>query len=410
MKQPAFDVVVYGASSFAGQIVVNYLLQTYGLDSSLRWAAAGRSQSKLEAVRESLGKQGRKLELRIADAADEPALHALCAQARVIISTVGPYDLYGSTLLKVCAETGTDYCDLTGEARWVKRMSDAYHDTACASGARIIHSCGFDSLPSDMGVFFLQQCAMQQFGEYCTRVKFRAKAADGSFSGGTVATMLNENKVLAENPGLEKELENPYYICPRGYRNSTPQHRVNSAEYDDDFNCWIAPFIMAAINEPVVFRSNATANHPYGKDFTYNEAMLTAPGFKGRLVASAIAGAMKGFMAATRNDLLRGLLARHVLPAPGEGPDAAAQEKGFYDIRIFGETKSGQQLMVKVTGDRDPGYGSTAKMLAEAGICLAMDIPKEQHGGGSWSSASVFGQEFIDRLCSNAGMTFELLE
>lgn len=409
MSQPQFDLVIYGATSFVGQIVLEYMLQRYGVDGEISWAAAGRSWEKLQRVRDGLGAEAGELSLLVADAGDEGALRTMCEQARVIVSTVGPYDLYGSTLVKVCAETGTDYCDLTGEARWVRRMSELYHETAQASGARLVHSCGFDSLPSDMGVYFLQQHAQASFGEYCRRVAFRAKAADGAFSGGTVATMLNERKFLAEHPHLQDELEDPYYLCPPGYRNSTAQHRVSSAEYDEDFGCWIAPFIMAPINEPVVMRSQALAGNPYGEAFTYNEGMLTAPGLKGRMIAATVATAMKAFNGATGITGLRNLLARHVLPSPGEGPSKAAQEKGFYDIRLFGETPSGHTLQVKVTGDRDPGYGSTAKMLAEAGICLARDITQRQQGG-SWSSAIVFDQGFIDRLCDNAGMTFELLE
>jgi short subunit dehydrogenase-like uncharacterized protein len=410
MKAHKYDVVVYGATSFAGQITVKYLLDTYGLDQSVKWAAAGRSLAKLESVRKELGDAAFELELLVADAEDEAALAAICTQTRVVISTVGPYDLYGSTLIKACVEAGTDYCDLTGEIRWVRRMFEQYGEAAERSGARIVNSCGFDSLPSDMGVFYLQQHAHQQLGSYCSRVSFRAKAADGAFSGGTVATMLNEYKVLAENPGLEAEVSDPYYGCPPGYRNDTAQHRVNSAEYDEDFECWAAPFIMAAINEPVVFRSNALADNRYGKDFRYNEAMLTSPGSKGKVVASMISGAMRGFAGATKNKFMRGVLARHVLPAPGEGPSIEAQEKGFYDLRLFGETAAGETLQVKVTGDRDPGYGSTAKMLAEAGVCLAQDIGKGDKPGGFWTPASVFDEVLIERLCEKAGMTFEVLE
>lgn len=410
MTQPSFDIIVFGATSFAGQIVNRYLLDTYGIGNGVSWAIAARSEEKLLRVREELGESAAFLATIVADAEDEAALTAMCKKTRVVISTVGPYDLYGSTLVKVCAATGTDYCDLTGEIRWVRRMAELYGASAAASGARIIHSCGFDSLPSDMGVYFLQQQAMSSYGEYCWRVKFRAQAASGAFSGGTVATMLNENKVLAANPELAQELENPYYICPPAYKNNTPQHRVTSAEYDEDFESWIAPFIMAAINEPVVMRSNAQAANRYGEDFTYNEAMITGPGVKGRMIAATVSGLMKAFTAGTQNTLMRGLLERYLLPSPGEGPSQEAQEKGFYDIRLFGETKGGQQLVVQVTGDRDPGYGSTAKMLAEAGICLAQDISKAECGGGSWSPATVFGQQFIDRLCSKAGMSFEIFE
>ena len=410
MKTPEFDVVIYGATSFAGQIVTQYFFQTYGLSQAVNWAMAGRSLEKLTSVRAELGAGAVSVPIIVADAEDETALKAMCEQARVVISTVGPYDLYGSTLIKACVETGTDYCDLTGEIRWVRRMTELYDAKARETGARIINSCGFDSLPSDMGVYFLQQKSLERFGEYCTRVKFRAKAADGAFSGGTVATMLNETKVLAANPALEQELANPYYICPAGYSNNTPQHPVSHAQYDKDFDCWVAPFIMAAINEPVVFRSNALADNLYGEDFTYNEAMMTMPGSKGKLVAKLVSGVMKGFAGATKNNFMRGLLERHVLPAPGEGPSPEAQEKGFYDLRFFGATKQGKTLTVQVTGDRDPGYGSTAKMLSEAALALALDITQEDQPGGFWTPATVFDQGLIDRLCDKAGMSFRVMD
>jgi short subunit dehydrogenase-like uncharacterized protein len=410
MSTPKFDIVIYGATSFAGQIVTKYLMKTYGLNQTVSWAVAGRSIEKLTTVRDALGAGAENLLMIVADAEDEAALKSMCEQGKVVISTVGPYDLYGSTLIKACVETGTDYCDLTGEIRWVRRMVELYDAKARETGARIINSCGFDSLPSDMGVYFLQKKALEQYGEYCLRVKFRAKAADGAFSGGTVATMLNETKVLAANPALEQELADPYYICPAGYSNATPQYPVSQAQYDKDFDCWIAPFIMAAINEPVVFRSNALANDIYGDDFSYNEAMMTMPGFKGKMVAKLVSGVMKGFTGATKNTFMRGLLERHVLPAPGEGPSPEAQEKGFYDLRFFGETKQGKTLVVQVTGDRDPGYGSTAKMLSEAALALSQGISKQDQAGGFWTPATVFDQGLIDRLCDRAGMTFTVLD
>jgi short subunit dehydrogenase-like uncharacterized protein len=410
MSTSTFDIVIYGATSFAGQIVTKYLMKTYGLNQTVTWAMAGRSLEKLTTVRDCLGEGALNITMIVADAEDEAALTLMCEQTRVVISTVGPYDLYGSTLIKACVETGTDYCDLTGEIRWVRRMVELYDAKARETGARIINSCGFDSLPSDMGVYFLQQKALEQYGEYCSRVKFRAKAADGAFSGGTVATMLNETKVLAANPALEQELADPYYICPAGYANTTAQYPVSQAQYDTDFDCWIAPFIMAAINEPVVFRSNALANNLYGDDFSYNEAMMTMPGFKGKLVAKLVSGVTKGFTGATKNAFMRGLLERHVLPAPGEGPSLEAQQKGFYDLRIFGATRQGKTLVVQVTGDRDPGYGSTAKMLSEAALALAFDISKDNTSGGFWTPATVFDQGLIDRLCEKAGMSFGVMD
>ena len=190
MKSTSFDLVVFGATSFVGQILCRYLLKQFGVGDELRWAAAGRSQEKLEQLRQSLGRRAAKLPLLVADAADEASLRELCARTRVIVSTVGPYALYGEPLIKVCASTGTDYCDLTGEVHWIRRMIKRYEDAAHKSGARIVHCCGFDSIPSDLGVFFLQREAMRRFGRPCERVTMRVRAMRGGVSGGTAATMM----------------------------------------------------------------------------------------------------------------------------------------------------------------------------------------------------------------------------
>ncbi len=408
MSAPQFDVIVFGATSFVGKILVRYLVDTDPETSPLAWAAAGRSAQKLEALKASLGPAATELPLIVADAHDETALARLCEQAAVVISTVGPYDLYGDTLVKVCAETGTDYCDLTGEVRWMRRMLQAHEATARETGARIVHACGFDSLPSDMGVWFLQQHAMQEFGEYCSQVKMRVMAASGAFSGGTIATLLNESKAMAENPALFRELRNPYALCPPGYTNTTRQHRVTSAEYDAELGKWITPFVMAAVNEPVVLRSHALLGNRYGEHFTYNEAAVTGRGAAGRLKATGMSGVGKLFLGATAIPMLRGLLQRYVLPSPGEGPDEAAQLKGFYVLKFLGKTDSGRSLQVKVTGDRDPGYGSTAKMVAQCGISLAHDISAAEKPGGFWTPATVFDDRLIERLRGLAGMSFEV--
>ncbi|UCG72843.1 MAG: saccharopine dehydrogenase NADP-binding domain-containing protein [Chromatiales bacterium] len=408
MSAPSFDIIVFGATSFVGQILARYLVETYPEAGDLAWAAAGRSAAKLEELRSSLGSAATELPLIVADAHDQAALTRLCEQAAVVVSTVGPYDLYGDTLVKVCAETGTDYCDLTGEVRWMRRMLQAHEQTAQDSGARIVHACGFDSLPSDMGVAFLQQQAMQHFGEYCSQVHMRVVAASGAFSGGTIATLLNESKALAENPALIRELRNPYALCPPGYSNPTRQHRITSAEFDHELGKWITPFVMAAVNEPVVLRSHALLGNPYGEHFTYNEAAVTGRGISGRMKATGMSAFGKLFLGATTNRTLRGLLQRHVLPAPGEGPDEDAQRRGFFVLKFLGRTDSGRSLQTKVTGDRDPGYGSTAKMLGQCAVSLAHDITEAERPGGFWTPATIFDDRLVERLRGLAGMSFEL--
>jgi short subunit dehydrogenase-like uncharacterized protein len=409
MSAPSLHVVAFGATSFVGQILCRYLLDQFGVDGELRWAAAGRSQTKLEALRESLGPEARTLPLLVADAADDDALRKLCGSTRVVVSTVGPYALHGEPLVKACAESGTDYCDLTGEVQWIRRMLQRHEAAARRSGARIVHCCGFDSIPSDLGVHFLQREATSRFGAPCTRVKMRVKAMRGSFSGGTVASLMNLVKEAAADPALRKELADPYSLCPAGTAATVRQPEVRGVEFDADFQAWVAPFVMGAINTRIVHRTNALSGHAYGADFTYDEAMLTGRGMKGQLAGAATVAGLGGFMLAGALAPLRSALERFVLPQPGEGPSPAAQRSGFFDLRFVGTAADGRQVRTKVAGDRDPGYGSTSKMLGQAAACLALDIAKGSPSGGFWTPATIFGDRLIERLRSAAGLTFERL-
>jgi len=410
MKSPSHDLTVFGATSFVGQILARYLFAQFGAHDGLKWALAGRSEQKLQRLRGSLGPKAARLPIVVADAADADALEALCGQTRVVISTVGPYALYGEPLIKACAETGTDYCDLTGEAQWIRRMIDGYEKAARKSGARIVHSCGFDSIPSDLGVHFLQQQAIERFGEPCSRVKMRVKAMRGGFSGGTVASVLNLIKEASSNPALRKELANPYSICPEGYAPEVRQPNVTSAQFDADFDAWVAPFVMSAINTRIVQRSNALSKQAYGADFAYDEAVLTGRGLQGRLAATGMTAGLAGFMVAGAIPPARWALERFVLPGPGEGPSAEAQKTGFFDLRFLGQTADGRSIRTRVTGDRDPGYGSTAKMLGQAGTCLAQDLGNSGVKGGFWTPATIFGDRLVARLIKHSGLTFEVLD
>ncbi|MES3024509.1 MAG: saccharopine dehydrogenase NADP-binding domain-containing protein [Pseudomonadota bacterium] len=405
MSSPAhYDVIVFGATSFVGQILCRVLSEQCA--GQFTWAAAGRSQAKLEAVRAQLGAAGAGLPLIVADAASAADMRALCAQARLVVSTVGPYALYGEQLVQSCAAGGTDYCDLTGEVQWVRRMIERYEDTARATGARIVHCCGFDSIPSDLGVHFLQREARERFGQPCTSIKMRVKAMAGTVSGGTAASLVNIAKEAAADPALRRELADPYSICPPGHGFSARQNPAAGAEYDADFATWTAPFLMAGINTRVVHRSNALLEAAYGKDFTYDEATMA----KGWLRAQGFTLGIGAFMLGLGVAPLRGVIEKRVLPQPGEGPSLEAQAKGFFDFRFVGKTAQGQQLRVKVTGDRDPGYGSTAKMLAQAAACLLLDVPRSERGGGFWTPATVFGDKLIARLEAHAGLRFSVLE
>lgn len=409
MSTTQYDLVVFGATSFVGQILCRYLLDTFGTNGDLRWAAAGRSQSKLEQVRNALGDVAADLDLLIADAADENSLSALCAQTNTIVSTVGPYALYGEPLVKACAESGTHYCDLTGEVQWIPQMISRYELAAKASGARIVHCCGFDSIPSDLGVYFLQQQANERFNAPCNTVKMRVKAAKGGLSGGTVASMINVTREAVADPSLRRQLADPYALCPTDHGFKARQANVTFAEFDADFGAWAAPFIMAGINTRVVHRSNALQRNAYGSDFRYDEAMLTGKGWRGRLTASGMAIGIGAFLAGVALAPTRYVLEKFVVPKPGEGPSPEDQQNGYYDIRFVGRTANDEKLTVKVTGKGDPGYGSTAKMLGQAAACLALDIPA-QTPGGFWTPASLLGDALLTRLQQHADLSFTVLD
>ena len=408
MSTPSYDLVAFGATSFVGKILCRYLWEEFGAQGGMRWGLAGRSKAKLEELRSSLGAKAGTLPLIVADAADESSLGKLCASTRVVASTVGPYALYGEPLVRICAESGTDYCDLSGEVQWIRRMLQRYEATARKSGARVVHCCGFDSIPSDMGVHFLQRQAMKQLGVPCKQVKMRVKVMRGEFSGGTVASLMNVVKEAAADPTLRGQLADPYSLCPVGSAPKVRQPDIKSAEFDVDFGAWVAPFVMSAINTRIVQRTNALSEQAYGADFTYDEAVLMGRGLKGRFAATALAAGLSGFMLAAALRPARAALER-LLPKPGEGPSPEAQRKGFFDLRFFGTTADGRQIRTKITGDRDPGYGSTGKMLGQAAACLALDVDKVPTPGGFWTPATIFGDRLIQRLTAHSGLTFELV-
>lgn len=405
---PRFSLVVFGATGFVGRILCQYLLNQVGVNESVKWAIAGRSQAKLEALVSALGPNAKGLPQIVADAADAASLRHLCAQTQVVISTVGPYALYGEPLVKVCAETGTDYCDLTGEPQWVRQMIHRYGASAQQSGARIIHCCGFDSIPSDLGVYYLQQQAKQTFGQPCDRVKMRVKAAQGGVSGGTAASGINVIKEAGTDAALRQELGDPYSLCPDGRSSSQHPPPLIPVQYDEDSQGWVSPFVMAAINTRIVLRSNALLNYAYGQHFQYDEAVPTGPDATGWLAAQGLSIGLSGLAAAMAFSPMRWLLENTIIPKSGEGPSPASQEAGFYDLRFWGTTPSGQKMQVKVTGDRDPGYGSTSKLLGQAGLCLAQDFPPSAKAGGFWTPAAMFGEVLIERLVKAAGLTFEV--
>jgi short subunit dehydrogenase-like uncharacterized protein len=408
MARKSFDLILHGATSFVGQITARHLVERHGVDGDLRWAISGRSPERLGALRDMLGRRAAELPILLADADDAEALHALCARTHVVASTVGPYALHGSPLVAACAATGTDYCDLTGEVQWVRRMISRHERAARASGARIVHCCGFDSLPSDLGVHVLQREALARFGQPLARVRMRVRTMRGGFSGGTIASLLNVVDEARRDPALRRALADPYVLCPPSRSARPRQPEVRLPQRDPDSGDWAAPFVMAAINTRVVHRSNALGGHAYGKDFEYDEAVSTGPGLKGRAAAAAIAGGLAAGLLAGALPPTRALLQRFVLPAPGEGPSPLAQQQGRWDLRFFGSGPDQAPLALRVTGDRDPGYGSTGKMFGEAAIALASDRGRKRAPGGFWTPASLLGDVLVERLQAHAGVRFEL--
>jgi short subunit dehydrogenase-like uncharacterized protein len=406
MNSKPHDLIVFGATGFTGRLVAEYLHTTYGVGRDVKWAMAGRSLDKLKRVREELG-IGEDLTLLVADASDTAALKKLVAQTRVVITTVGPYQLYGNELVAACAEAGTDYVDLCGEPGWMAQQIPVLQKPAAASGARIVFSCGFDSIPFDLGVVFLQHEAMQRLGEPLVRVHGRVKTMKGTFSGGTAASLLATMEAVGRDRSLIKTLGNPFALVP-GFKGPR-QPNDGLAEYDELAKAWTAPFVMAPINTKNVHRTHALRGHPWGTDFVYSERMLTGKGSKGEQRAKKMARNTK-----IQNVLLaigptRALIRRFALPKPGEGPNQHQRETGHYEVLFLGQTASGQTLSASVKGDRDPGYGSTCKLIAESALCLIQDVNHQMAPGGVWTPGAAMGLTLQRRLQAKAGLTFALL-
>lgn len=387
MTDRQFDIIVYGASGFTGRLVAEYMHQQYG--RSVNWAMAGRNQAKLADVRAEMG-ISEETPLVVADADDAASLAAMAASTKVLLTTVGPYQLYGSDVVAACVAAGTDYVDLSGEPGWMHDTIAAHDAAAKASGARIVHSCGFDSIPFDLGVYYVQQAAQEKFGTPCSQIRGRVRAMNGEFSGGTAASLGATMAALAKNPDLLAVLANPFSLA-NGHQG--PEQPADNAPYEDEATgMWVAPFIMAPINTKNVHRSNALLGHAYGKDFLYDEMMVTGAGDEGKAMAEFVA---------TTNPL-----EGDDVPQPGEGPDKASREAGNYDVLFIGTSASDERIEAAVGGDLDPGYGSTSKMIAESAMCLLQD--SDGVAGGVLTPAAAMGEKLITRLVDKAGLYFKI--
>ncbi|AJA09153.1 saccharopine dehydrogenase [Sphingopyxis fribergensis] len=384
-----FDIIVYGATGFTGRLVAEYLAEHYaGRKDAPKWAMAGRSAAKLAEVRDLIGAPT-DTPLIVADASDPASLDGMAARAQVILTTVGPYQLYGSPLVAACVKAGTAYADLCGEPGWMREMIDEHQDAAKASGARITFSCGFDSIPFDLGVLFLQAEAVRRHGKPAPRVKGRVRKMAGSASGGTIASLTETMKAIARKPSLALLLKSSFALTPGFEGPSQPTGLI--PEYDSATGTWTAPFVMAAINTKNVHRTNFLLGHAWGADLVYDEMMMTTIGDAGKAMAEAIAKANPFGEAKLQ---------------PGEGPSKEERENGFYDILFVGEYPDGTSVRASVQGDRDPGYGSTSKMLAETGIALLANKGE----GGVWTPGALLGDALIARLTEHAGLTFQIEE
>ncbi|KKI21666.1 saccharopine dehydrogenase family protein [Sphingomonas sp. Ag1] len=379
-----FDVIVYGATGYTGRLVAEYIALTY--PAGVRWAMAGRSLSKLEEVRGEMGISA-DVPLVTANADDPASLRAMCERTKVVISTVGPYQLYGSDLVAACAATGTAYVDLCGEPAWMRQMIDAHDAEAKRTGARIVFSCGFDSIPFDLGVLTLQEAAVARFGRPAPRVKCRVRTMKGTFSGGTAASLKATLAAAAKDPSLVPLLASPFALTPGHKGPHQPTGLI--PEYDSTIESWVAPFVMAPINTKNVHRTNFLLGQRYGDDFVYDEMVVTGLGEMGKAAAEALTK-LNPF-------------ADNKGPKPGEGPTKEERESGHYDVLFIGLMPDGTRIDAVVTGDRDPGYGSTSKMLAESAMCLIEDVAGE---GGIWTPGALMGEPLRKRLIARAGMTF----
>lgn len=382
MAKKEFDLIVYGATGFTGRLVVEYLVQR-GISG---WAMAGRNTAKLAEVRDLIGAP-KETPLVEADASNPSSLKAMCERTRCVLTTVGPYQLYGSDLVAACAAAGTDYLDLNGEPAWARQMIDAHEAAAKKSGARIILSAGFDSIPFDLGVWFLQQEAIKKFGSPAPRVKGRVRKMQGGASGGTMASMKATFKASFKDPSILSLLNNPFALTPGFEGPSQPSGMV--PEYDKELGVWAAPFVMAPINTKNVHRTNMLLSHQYGSDFVYDEMMLTTLGEAARALVDAAAKA-NPFSG-------KGL-------KPGDGPSKEERETGFYDVVFTGIYPDGRKIVTSVYGDRDPGYGSTSKMISEAALALL----ETKSVGGVFTPGGVIAAPLVERLQKYAGLKFKV--
>jgi short subunit dehydrogenase-like uncharacterized protein len=395
------DLVLYGATGFVGKLTAEYLARS--APEGARIGLGGRSREKLERVRDGLGARAAEWPLVVADSGDATALHELASRTSAVATTVGPYRKYGLKLVDACATAGTHYADLTGEVLFMRDTIRMFDSVARESGARIVHNCGFDSIPFDLGVFLLHEAAGELLDTTTVVTRLR-----GGFSGGTLDSMKGMIDEVRSDRSLMKVLGDPYSLSPdRSAEPDLGDERDRSGiELMEEYGGWMAPFVMARINTRVVRRSNALLGHAYGRRFRYREVMRTGPGVVGRAKALGVAGGLGAMAGGLALPPTRFVMDR-VLPSPGEGPSDDMVRNGFFEIEIHATAaESGEKWVAKVAAKGDPGYGATSVMLGEAGLCLALDGEKLPGQGGVLTPATGCGEALVERLRA-AGQTFE---
>lgn len=393
-----FDLIIWGATGFTGNLVCDYISKNYN-ERELRWAIAGRNEKKILKLQQKLKIDDSRT--IIADSSDKDSLVKMVKKSKVVCTTVGPYAKYGTNLVEACIEGETNYCDITGETQWIRRIIDRFHTKAKEKNIKIINSCGFDSIPSDMGVFYSQKIMLEKTGKYASTINMRVAGAKGGISGGTYNSLSNVLEEALIDKEVRKTLTNPYGLNPIDKQFGPDKSDLRKVIFDTVSNSWIAPFVMAGINTKIVRRSHALMDFMYGKNFAYDEATLTGKGIAGQI--RGYMSLIPIFLATRKKGSIIKKIVDFILPKSGEGPSEKTRINGYYNLRFY-LTADKMTYVSKVLGDMDPGYGSTSKMLAESAICLALDEIPDTYGILTPSVA--LGDSLLKRLEENAGLTF----
>ena len=414
MKNIEYDLIIMGATGFTGKLVVEYLIENYGVENEeFTWAIAGRDKNKLETLRSSfkyIDSNSNKIPRLVVDSHDTNSLDKMTSISRLVMSTVGPYLKFGEALVESCVKNGTHYCDLTGEVPFIRRSIDAFDIKAKKNNCRIVHSCGFDSVPSDIGVLLLQMDSLKRFDKPCDEVNLYVRSIRGGLSGGTIDSMISIFKYMGSNPGHRKLLKSPFSLNPReSLKNNTWQPILKSVKWDDDIQRWLCPFIMAGFNSRIVMRTNAITDYRYGIDFKYSEVSSYKKGLSGFLKAVVMFIGLVLIQISLKVRPLLWFLRKFFLPSPGEGPSKEIRDNGFFKLDIIGSMDNIKKIRFTVTGEGDPGYSATAKMITESALSILLNQDRIPKVSGVLTPAAGIGVVLAERL-NDKGFNFSINE